>query len=562
MASVPLDTVVPNRWQSLWFAFRATGLRLQRRLRTLAEGGARRFGRGEALKDAPILAESLSALWPQHRDRERALVCGKVENLRRARLAFDGVEVPADAILSFWAQLGRPSRRRGFVEGRELREGCLVPSVGGGLCQLSNALYDAALRAGLDIVERHAHSQVVPGSLAECGRDATVFWNYIDLRLRADFPFRIEAAMDGEFLRLRIRGHSKEAIRLPLQLQQAAKDIGSCDTCAEDDCHRHQGQPLQSRPVTVVCGELWPEHRQFLRDEPGADARRISSAAPGALRSLVWRLHGLRERLRGGPVAPRRLAQARREADWCADRLRPDETDLIVGQDLLVLLWQRGVLAGRRYRVLMNALPMADIHARLQRACARHPQEPTLRDFRAPQAWLDAEAAALAQAEAWITPHARILELAGERGQALPWRLPDALTRSPRPRASGGLRVLFPSSSLARKGALELSAALQGEDACLLLPQRDGGDPARWGRLPVERHADLRHALSRCDVVALPAWVEHRPEWLLTAIASGIPVIATAACGLGALPGWAAVPAGDVTALRDALRAIAPSSAT
>ena len=68
--------------------------------------------------------------------------------------------------------------------GRELREGCLVPSIGGGLCQLSNALYDAALRAGLQVVERHRHTQVVPGSLAESDRDATVFWNYRDLRLR------------------------------------------------------------------------------------------------------------------------------------------------------------------------------------------------------------------------------------------------------------------------------------------------------------------------------------------------------------------------------------------
>ena len=63
----------------------------------------------------------------------------------------------------------------GFVAGRELREGCMVSSIGGGLCQLSNALYAAALEAGCEIVERHAHSKVVPGSLAERGLDATVF---------------------------------------------------------------------------------------------------------------------------------------------------------------------------------------------------------------------------------------------------------------------------------------------------------------------------------------------------------------------------------------------------
>ena len=78
---------------------------------------------------------------------------------------------------------------RGFVKGRELREGCIIPNVGGGLCQVSNALYDAALQAGHEIVERHAHTQVIAGSLAEQGRDATVFWNYVDLRFRSERPF-------------------------------------------------------------------------------------------------------------------------------------------------------------------------------------------------------------------------------------------------------------------------------------------------------------------------------------------------------------------------------------
>ena len=95
-------------------------------------------------------------------------------------------------MFSFWRQLGRTTRRRGFAAGRELREGCLVPSIGGGLCQLSNAIYDAALCQGLEIVERHRHTQVIASSLAERDRDAVVFWNYVGLRLRADSAWRQE----------------------------------------------------------------------------------------------------------------------------------------------------------------------------------------------------------------------------------------------------------------------------------------------------------------------------------------------------------------------------------
>ncbi|UUZ55703.1 VanW family protein [Massilia sp. H-1] len=108
------------------------------------------------------------------------------------------------ATFSFWRQVGRATTLRGYVPGRELREGCIVPAIGGGICQLSNALYQAAADAGLEIVERHAHSQVIPGSAAAIGRDATVFWNYVDLRFRSDQPCRIEVALERTQLVVRI----------------------------------------------------------------------------------------------------------------------------------------------------------------------------------------------------------------------------------------------------------------------------------------------------------------------------------------------------------------------
>jgi hypothetical protein len=50
--------------------------------------------------------------------------------------------------------------------------------------KLSNALYQVALDSGCEIVERHRHSRTVPGSATAAGRDATVAWNYVDLRFR------------------------------------------------------------------------------------------------------------------------------------------------------------------------------------------------------------------------------------------------------------------------------------------------------------------------------------------------------------------------------------------
>ncbi len=144
-------------------------------------------------------------------EKDRALNAGKIQNLRVALRGLDGIEVEAGRTLSFWRQVGRPTRRRGYVAGRELREGCMIATIGGGLCQLSNALYDAGLQAGLEVVERHAHTRIVPGSRAAAGRDATVFWNYLDLRLRGRRPFRIEARLTADDLELTLRGYGAEA---------------------------------------------------------------------------------------------------------------------------------------------------------------------------------------------------------------------------------------------------------------------------------------------------------------------------------------------------------------
>src|SRR5262249_41959133 len=153
--------------------------------------------RGHALTRARVLAESSTPLSSSCDQREAPLVAGKIQNLRIAIRAIDSLEVPANQMFSFWGHIGRPTRRKGYARGRELRQGCLIPTIGGGLCQLSNALYQCALESGFEIVERHAHSQVVPGSAAELGMDATVFWNYVDLRFKSSAPFRIEASLAG-----------------------------------------------------------------------------------------------------------------------------------------------------------------------------------------------------------------------------------------------------------------------------------------------------------------------------------------------------------------------------
>lgn len=551
----------PTRWQGLCFEAKAWVLRL-RRMGEDALRGPRRHRRSSALADASVLAESISLLWSRD-ETAQALVAGKIHNLRRALRALHGVVVPAGETWGFWRQVGRATRFAGYARGRELREGCMIPSVGGGLCQLSNAIYDAALRAGLDIVERHRHSQVVPGSLAEHDRDAVVFWNYRDLRLRGPGAWRLETWLDAERLHVRIRGEAPidtPALPLAPRARRAPAPAGDCSDCRRSDCHRHAPGLQAGLGRTWVVDEDWPEFAAYRREAfaPGdrvLDVRsdwrmRVADLAARLLRR--WRLW------RGDPLPRARLLAQRLFARALASRLGADDVRLVLPQGVLPHLWEAGELQGRRFDVCMTALPMRDIQRLLDQAAHRHPGSQTLRDFRADDALVRAEDAAFAQAERWITPHARILALAGERGLALPWSVPDAAVGH----APADVPCVFlAASALARKGAIELREALRGLRARLVLPPGTQECPRFWDGFDVVRVRSMAEGVAGAGVVVLPAWVEHQPRGLLLGLASRKPVVATAACGLPGDAAWTCVEAGDVAALRAAILRVLPAIA-
>lgn len=82
-----------------------------------------------------------------------------------------------------------------------------------------------------------------------------------------------------------------------------------------------------------------------------------------------------------------------------------------------------------------------------------------------------------------------------------------------------------------------------------------------WKGSEVEQR-DFSIALRSSDIsaVVLPSRVEINPRRLLHAIAAGIPVIASAACGLEGVEGVTSVPGGDLEALRDAVDQFSKSS--
>lgn len=573
------EWAVPNRWSSLVFGAKVVAYRVRRLLVDLA-WGPRRLARSPAPERAPVIAECRSPLWPDTRPEEQVYQFGKVHNLRRAAVLLDGVVVPAGAIFSFWKQIGRASRSRGFVTGRMLQQGCLVPAAGGGLCQLSNALYDAALRAGCEIVERHAHSRRVTGSAAALGRDATVAWNYVDLRFRPRGGLRIAVQLTRDDLVVRF--HGQRTAQPPAQtatMPGASAPIArSCATCGEISCFRHEHHVSAAREAgrtAFLVDENWPEFQEFviasrqaddvlglpLNGErwrvpryrwPTAGFTRIGTAIVPALR----RTFSIRRAPAQG--AARRLAElqgAERIANRLAKLLTPDVTRVCVAQSLLPYLWRDGHLGGREVEVLMTRLPMSELQTRLDRVLAAHPERGTLGDFRAAATLAEAEDDALAYASRVVTPHAEIARLYSDKVLRLHWKLPAvrAGRTALQPR-----RIAFPGPTVARKGAYALreAARILGLEIVLLGSDLEG--QGFWDGIATSKPRPDADWLDGIAAVVQPAIVEERPRHLLTALAAGIPVIASDACGLAGRDGVTSVAADDPAALIAALSTILP----
>jgi len=104
----------------------------------------------------------------------------RTHNLTLAARALSGAIVKPGQVFSYNSHVGPRLMSRGFRNAPIFVKGKLEPGIGGGVCQVSSTLYNAALLAGLKVVERSHHCQVVP--YVSPGRDATVAYGLLDLK--------------------------------------------------------------------------------------------------------------------------------------------------------------------------------------------------------------------------------------------------------------------------------------------------------------------------------------------------------------------------------------------
>ena len=95
-------------------------------------------------------------------------------NIALAAEAINNHVVFPGETFSFNKVVGKRTASRGYQPAPIIVRGELSEGIGGGICQVSSTLYNAADRSGMKILERYSHSKQVP--YVPPGRDATVSW--------------------------------------------------------------------------------------------------------------------------------------------------------------------------------------------------------------------------------------------------------------------------------------------------------------------------------------------------------------------------------------------------
>jgi len=123
---------------------------------------------------------------------------GDAQNITLAARQFNRLKVMPGEHVSYLETVGELSSDTGYVPGSAVVGGATGEVIAGGICYLSSAIFQAVFDAGLDILERHSHTLLLPEFNNTPGLDSAVFTSDargasrglydLDLRWRNDMP--------------------------------------------------------------------------------------------------------------------------------------------------------------------------------------------------------------------------------------------------------------------------------------------------------------------------------------------------------------------------------------
>lgn len=134
----------------------------------------------------------------------------RAHNVELATKKINGIIIRPGETFSYNKTVGSRTIEAGWKEGTAYIAGKVVPSVGGGVCQVSSTLYNTALLANLEITERTNHTFTV--DYVAASRDATVYYGSLDFCFKntRTYPIKIVATAQNGVCKISIYGIKEE----------------------------------------------------------------------------------------------------------------------------------------------------------------------------------------------------------------------------------------------------------------------------------------------------------------------------------------------------------------
>lgn len=210
---------------------------------------------------------------------------GQRYNAELAARSLNGKIIPPGAIFSFNRAVRSWSVDQGYVKAPVSYDGELIRAYGGGVCQTSTTLYNAALLAGLPIIERHPH--VFRPRYIPPGRDAAVAYPGIDLRIKNPYcwPIYIRARAGEETLFVQLFGEKKPAQSVRIETRM----LGTATPRRLTRILQTGTTPLRHGYVRSpgVAGFRATTYRVFFQDGREARRERLSDDSYPAMNRVV-----------------------------------------------------------------------------------------------------------------------------------------------------------------------------------------------------------------------------------------------------------------------------------
>ncbi|MEW6697458.1 MAG: VanW family protein [Bacillota bacterium] len=131
-------------------------------------------------------------------------------NIRTAANRINGVILAPGQEFSFNKIVGQRTGQAGYRPAAVIVANKYEEALGGGICQVSTTLYNAALLANLTFVERHNHSLAI--GYVPLGRDAAVAWNQLDFRFKNTLPGHVylRTVVSNSFITVQVYGDATQ----------------------------------------------------------------------------------------------------------------------------------------------------------------------------------------------------------------------------------------------------------------------------------------------------------------------------------------------------------------